>query len=290
MKPIRIGTRDSQLALWQAETVQYQLELLGYPTEIVGIKSKGDLELTTPLYEMGVTGIFTKALDIALLKGEIDIAVHSMKDVPTLLPDGIAVGAVLERGNPHDILVYKGDVSDLDSRVATIATSSLRRKAQWLHRYPHHTIENLRGNVNTRLQKLADNPWDGAIFAAAGLERIDKLPEDYLVLDWMLPAPAQGAIMVLAHEDNVDLQGILLKIHDGKTYIETQVERAFLRALEGGCTAPIGAYAEFDGEQVHFKGGLWSEDGKQEALVNETFDHIDEFTGEWLASKIRDNY
>ena len=290
MKPIRIGTRDSQLALWQAETVQYQLELLGYLTEIVGIKSEGDLELTTPLYEMGVTGIFTKALDIALLKGEIDIAVHSMKDVPTLLPDGIAVGAVLERGNPHDILVYKGDVSDLDSRVATIATSSLRRKAQWLHRYPHHTIENLRGNVNTRLQKLADNPWDGAIFAAAGLERIDKLPEDYLVLDWMLPAPAQGAIMVLAHEDNVDLQGILLKIHDGKTYIETQVERAFLRALEGGCTAPIGAYAEFDGEQVHFKGGLWSEDGKQEALVNETFDHIDEFTGEWLASKIRDNY
>ena len=290
MKPIRIGTRDSQLALWQAETVQYQLELLGSPTEIVGIKSEGDLELTTPLYEMGVTGIFTKALDIALLKGEIDIAVHSMKDVPTLLPDGIAVGAVLERGNPHDILVYKGDVSDLDSRVATIATSSLRRKAQWLHRYPHHTIENLRGNVNTRLQKLADNPWDGAIFAAAGLERIDKLPEDYLVLDWMLPAPAQGAIMVLAHEDNVDLQGILLKIHDGKTYIETQVERAFLRALEGGCTAPIGAYAEFDGEQVHFKGGLWSEDGKQEALVNETFDHIDEFTGEWLASKIRDNY
>ena len=290
MKPIRIGTRDSQLALWQAETVQYQLELLGSPTEIVGIKSEGDLELTTPLYEMGVTGIFTKALDIALLKGEIDIAVHSMKDVPTLLPDGIAVGAVLERGNPHDILVYKGDVSDLDSRVATIATSSLRRKAQWLHSYTHHTIENLRGNVNTRLQKLADNPWDGAIFAAAGLERIDKLPEDYLVLDWMLPAPAQGAIMVLAHEDNVDLQGILLKIHDGKTYIETQVERAFLRALEGGCTAPIGAYAEFDGEQVHFKGGLWSEDGKQEALVNETFDHIDEFTGEWLASKIRDNY
>ena len=144
--------------------------------------------------------------------------------------------------------------------------------------------------MNTRLQKLADNPWDGAVFAAAGLERIDKLPEDYLVLDWMLPAPAQGAIMVLAHEDNVDLQGILLKIHDGKTYIETQVERAFLRALEGGCTAPIGAYAEFDGEQVHFKGGLWSEDGKREALVNETFDHIDEFTGEWLASKIRDNY
>ena len=176
MKTIRIGTRDSELALWQAKTVQHQLEVLGYSTEIVSTKSHGDIELSKPLYEMGVTGIFTKALDIALLNGEIDIAVHSMKDVPTALPDGIVVGAVLKRGNPHDVLVYKGDLSFLDTEIATIATSSLRRKAQWLHRYPHHNIENLRGNVNTRLQKLADNPWNGAIFAAAGLERIDKLP------------------------------------------------------------------------------------------------------------------
>jgi len=169
MKTIRIGTRDSELALWQAKTVQHQLEALGYSTEIVSTKSHGDIELSKPLYEMGVTGIFTKALDIALLNGEIDIAVHSMKDVPTALPDGIVVGAVLKRGNPHDVLVYKGDLSFLDAEIATIATSSLRRKAQWLHRYPHHNIENLRGNVNTRLQKLADNPWNGAIFAAAGL-------------------------------------------------------------------------------------------------------------------------
>ena len=140
MKTIRIGTRDSELALWQAKTVQHQLEVLGYSTEIVSTKSHGDIELSKPLYEMGVTGIFTKALDIALLNDEIDIAVHSMKDVPTALPDGIVVGAVLKRGNPHDVLVYKGDLSFLDAEIATIATSSLRRKAQWLHRYPHHNI------------------------------------------------------------------------------------------------------------------------------------------------------
>ena len=267
MKTIRIGTRDSELALWQAKTVQHQLEVLGYSTEIVSTKSHGDIELSKPLYEMGVTGIFTKALDIALLNGEIDIAVHSMKDVPIALPDGIVVGAVLKRGNPHDVLVYKGDLSFLDAEIATIATSSLRRKAQWLHRYPHHNIENLRGNVNTRLQKLADNPWNGAIFAAAGLERIDKLPE------------------------NIPVQGVLLRIHDGNTYVATQVERAFLRALEGGCTAPIGAFAQYDGQQkVYFKGGLWSEDGKKAAVIEEILTQINEHTGEQLAEKVKSKF
>lgn len=287
MKTIRIGTRDSELALWQAKTVQHQLEALGYPTEIVGTKSEGDIELNKPLYEMGVTGIFTKTLDIALLKGEIDLAVHSMKDVPTLLPEGLAVGAVLKRGTPHDVLVYKGNLSFLEDEVATIATSSLRRKAQWLHRYPHHKIENLRGNVNTRLQKLSDNPWNGAIFASAGLERIDKLPQNHLVLDWMLPAPAQGAIMVTVREDNVAVQETLVHLHDAYTYIATQLERDFLRALEGGCTAPIGAFAQLKGGKLHFKGGLWSEDGKEARVIEEELSQIDEHTGEWLASKIR---
>ena len=287
MKTIRIGTRDSELALWQAKTVQHQLEVLGYSTEIVSTKSHGDIELSKPLYEMGVTGIFTKALDIALLNGEIDIAVHSMKDVPTALHDGIVVGAVLKRGNPHDVLVYKGDLSFLDAKIATIATSSLRRKAQWLHRYPHHNIENLRGNVNTRLQKLADNPWNGAIFAAAGLERINKLPEKHLVLDWMLPAPAQGAIVVVVREDNVALQKKLLPLHDDYTYIATQLERDFLRALEGGCTAPIGAFAEFKDEKLYFKGGLWSEDGKESSVIDEVLTQIDEYTGEKLATMVR---
>ena len=287
MNTIRIGTRDSELALWQAKTVQNQLKTLGYPTEIVSTKSHGDIELSKPLYEMGVTGIFTKALDIALLNGEIDIAVHSMKDVPTALPEGIVVAAVLKRGNPHDVLVYKGDLSFLEAEIATVATSSLRRKAQWLHRYPHHKIENLRGNVNTRLQKLTDNSWNGAIFAAAGLERINKLPEKHLVLDWMLPAPAQGAIVVVVREDNVALQKKLLPLHDDYTYIATQLERDFLRALEGGCTAPIGAFAEFKDEKLYFKGGLWSEDGKESSVINEVLTQIDEYTGEKLATMVR---
>ena len=287
MNTIRIGTRDSELALWQAKTVQNQLKTLGYPTEIVSTKSHGDIELSKPLYEMGVTGIFTKALDIALLNSEIDIAVHSMKDVPTALPEGIVVGAVLKRGNPYDVLVYKGDLSFLEAEIATIATSSLRRKAQWLHRYPHHNIENLRGNVNTRLQKLTDNPWNGAIFAAAGLERINKLPEKHLVLDWMLPAPAQGAIVVVVREDNIDLQKKLLPLHDDYTYIATQLERDFLRALEGGCTAPIGAFAEFKDEKLYFKGGLWSEDGKESSVIDEVLTQIDEYTGEKLATMVR---
>ena len=287
MKTIRIGTRDSELALWQAKTVQHQLEVLGYSTEIVSTKSHGDIELSKPLYEMGVTGIFTKALDIALLNGEIDIAVHSMKDVPTTLPSGIVVGAVLKRGNPHDVLVYKGDLSFLDAEIAIIATSSLRRKAQWLHRYPHHNIENLRGNVNTRLQKLSDNSWNGAIFSAAGLERINKLPEKHLVLDWMLPAPAQGAIVVVVREDNVALQKKLLPLHNDYTYIATQLERDFLRALEGGCTAPIGAFAEFKDEKLYFKGGLWSEDGKESSVIDEVLTQIDEYTGEKLATMLR---
>lgn len=287
MNTIRIGTRDSELALWQAKTVQNQLKTLGYPTEIVSTKSHGDIELSKPLYEMGVTGIFTKALDIALLNSEIDIAVHSMKDVPTALPEGIVVGAVLKRGNPHDVLVYKGDLSFLEAEIATIATSSLRRKAQWLHRYPHHKIENLRGNVNTRLQKLTDNSWNGAIFAAAGLERINKLPEKHLVLDWMLPAPAQGAIVVVVREDNVALQKKLLSLHDDYTYIATQLERDFLRALEGGCTAPIGAFAEFKDEKLYFKGGLWSEDGKESSVIDEVLTQIDEYTGEKLATMVR---
>ena len=287
MNTIRIGTRDSELALWQAKTVQNQLKTLGYPTEIVSTKSHGDIELSKPLYEMGVTGIFTKALDISLLNGEIDIAVHSMKDVPTALPEGIVVGAVLKRGNPYDVLVYKGDLSFLEAEIATIATSSLRRKAQWLHRYPHHNIENLRGNVNTRLQKLTNNPWNGAIFATAGLERINKLPEKHLMLDWMLPAPAQGAIVVVVREDNVALQKKLLPLHDDYTYIATQLERDFLRALEGGCTAPIGAFAEFKDEKLYFKGGLWSEDGKESSVIDEVLTQIDEYTGEKLATMVR---
>ncbi|MDO9261960.1 MAG: hydroxymethylbilane synthase, partial [Flavobacteriaceae bacterium] len=166
-KIIRIGTRSSELALWQANLVAKQLKNKGYQSEIIEINSKGDIVLDKPLYRLGVVGVFTRNLDIAMLKGEIDIAVHSLKDVPTDLPDGIVQAAVLERANYHDILVYKNDTNFLNDENAILATGSLRRKAQWLNKYPTHSVVDLRGNVNTRLQKLQDNLWNGAIFAAA---------------------------------------------------------------------------------------------------------------------------
>src|SRR5687768_3335249 len=172
---IRIGTRESQLAVWQAKQVKNLLAQHGIASDLIYIKSEGDIDLKTPLYEMGVLGIFTRSLDTALLNDKIDIAVHSMKDVPTRLPQGIALAAVLKRGSFQDLLVYKENITFLDDQYskAVIATSSIRRKAQWLHRYPNHTIKNLRGNVNTRLQKLGGSYWNGAVFAAAGLERIN---------------------------------------------------------------------------------------------------------------------
>ena len=259
-KTIRIGTRDSELALWQANTVKNKLEALGYQTELLPVKSTGDLNLDQPLYEMGTTGIFTKTLDVAMVKDQIDIAVHSMKDVPTKLPNGIVQGAVLPRANVSDILIHKG--LDFLAAEGTIATGSLRRKAQWLNRYPTHQVENLRGNVNTRLQKLEDNDWNGAIFAAAGLERINLKPENFIDLDWMIPAPAQGAMLIVAKENDDFCKDAVAQLNDKNTAICVEIEREFLRVLEGGCTAPIGALATITNETVEFTGALFSLDGK----------------------------
>ena len=277
-KRIKIGTRDSELALWQAHTVEKKLNSLGYKTEIVAVKSTGDLILDKPLYELGITGIFTKTLDIAMLKGEVDIAVHSMKDVPTALPIGIVQAAVLERANTLDILVHKGNLDFLNAH-ATLATGSLRRKAQWLHKYPTHKIEDLRGNVNTRMQKLNDNHWNGAIFAAAGLERINLKPDTFLNLDWMVPAPAQGAMVVVAMEHDVFSREAISKLNHQETEICTHIERQFLKTLEGGCTAPIGALAIQENKQINFIGVLFSLDGKEKYTIEKScnFDNYSDF-------------
>jgi len=265
-KIIRIGTRDSQLAMWQAKTVQSQLEHLGHKTVLVPVKSTGDLVLDKPLYELGITGIFTKTLDIALLKGDIDIAVHSMKDVPTQLPNGIVKAAVLERAVARDVLVHFG-INFLDGE-GTIATGSLRRKAQWLHKYPKHKVVDIRGNVNSRLVKLIENGWKGAIFAQAGLERIKLLPKDAISLDWMIPAPAQGAMLVVALEKDKEILNHIAQLNHEESDICTAIEREFLRTLEGGCTAPIGAIATIKEQKVYFKGCLHSLDGKQQIEIN----------------------
>jgi len=267
-KTIRIGTRDSELALWQAHTVQKKLNDLGYKTEIIAVKSQGDIILDKPLYELGITGIFTKTLDIAMLNGQVDIAVHSMKDVPTALPIGIVQAAVLARANTLDILVHKGNLDFLEGN-GTIATGSLRRQAQWLNKYPNHKIVDLRGNVNTRLQKLNESDWSGAVFAAAGLERINLKPTDFINLDWMIPAPAQGAMVIVAMGNDDFTLDAVSQLNDIETEICTYIERQFLKTLEGGCTAPIGAlarYCELEDTFV-FKGSLLSIDGKEKLEI-----------------------
>ena len=216
-KIIKIGTRRSELAMWQAAKVQSEIEALGYETEIVPIDSQGDLDTTKPLYELGITGIFTKNLDIALLNKTIDIAVHSMKDVPTKLPQGIVQGAVLKRGSHRDVLIVKHNEEFLSQPKGTIATGSLRRKAMWLNKYPNHKVENLRGNVNTRLEKLENSDWDGAIFAGAGLERLGLKPKDAVNLSWMIPAPAQGAVMVACLEENEEVRKVCGEFNDSDT-------------------------------------------------------------------------
>lgn len=298
-KRIRIGTRDSELALWQAKSVQSQLKSLGHETALVAVKSTGDLALNKPIYELGISGVFTRTLDIALLNEEIDIAVHSLKDVPTTLPKGIVQAAVLKRGNVRDTLVFKNNEEFLAQRQAVIATGSLRRKAQWLNRYPTHSIEGLRGNVNTRLQKLSDSKtWNGAIFAAAGLGRIGLTPENAVNLEWMVPAPAQGAIVMACLESETEVLEACGALNHEETEICTNMERLFLKELEGGCSSPIGALAFIKNEEVHFHGIILSEDGskkveakrsaplgKHQSLVKECLAFIVERGGKNLIGK-----
>ena len=265
-KTLRIGTRDSQLALWQANKVGDLLEASHLKTQLVATKSAGDLNLTQPIYAMGIQGVFTKALDIALLENHIDLAVHSLKDVPTQLPEGLVLVAVLERGSASDVLVQTHKV-DLQ-KASTIATGSLRRKAQWMHRYPHHHVVNLRGNVQTRMDKLFSSNWEGAVFAKAGLERVELLGSHFQELKWMIPAPAQGAIGVVCRVEDTELIELLKKINHQPTRECVDIERDFLQILEGGCSAPIGAHAIVAQDKIQFKGGVFSLDGQIAATTS----------------------
>ena len=289
---IRIGTRESRLALWQATEVQRHLTVHGFTSELTPIKSEGDIDLTTPLYEMGIQGIFTRSLDIALLENRIDIAVHSMKDVPTQLPAGIIQASVLKRGAVSDLLAFKTTSAFLDdpTYIANVATSSIRRKAQWLHRYPAHHIHNLRGNMQTRLQKLGGEPWDAAIFAQAGLERIGLRPENSITLDWMLPAPAQGAIMVVCRSGDTHAYEACRHFNDIPTEICTSIERAFLRGLLGGCSTPVSALAVMQNDTIHFKGNILSPEGQKKAEIEKTAALKDaDLLGHLAAMELLDN-
>jgi hydroxymethylbilane synthase len=269
MKALKLGTRNSRLALWQANYVKSELESEGYEIEIVEIISQGEKDLISPLYELGVQGIFTKELDMALLNGSIDIAVHSLKDVPTVYAQGLFLAAVPHRGNHKDVLVYKKDNPFAIIRGDfTVATSSLRRKAQWLKRFPLHAVVPIRGNVNSRLKKLKeDSTMDAAIFAAAGLERLGIQLDDTVEIANILPAPSQGALGVFCRKDDAYSVDICQKLNDETSRIATSIERDFLYHLDGGCTMPIGAYAELKGDLWNIKGCILSEDGQQEVSV-----------------------
>ena len=284
-KVIRIGTRESALALWQAHTFQDLLNSKGFSSELIPIKSEGDLDLVQPLYEMGTVGIFTKTLDAALLNNRIDLAIHSMKDVPTLLPKGIQQAAVLERGPVKDVLVKKTYESSFEIP-PIIATGSLRRKAQWLSKFPNHNIVPLRGNIQTRLKKLKNQDWDGAIFAEAALVRLKTENENVNILDWMIPAPAQGALMIVCKSKDKALLNILKQFNHPETALCTQIERDFLRTLEWGCTAPIGAIAIVEGNNIKFQGGVFSLDGKRKFIIDETFEKSTELKGVKLANQL----
>lgn len=271
---IRIGTRNSPLAMWQAKEVEQKLQNLGYETVLVPVLSSGDKNLNQPLYSLGITGVFTKDLDIALLNNEIDIAVHSLKDVPTILPQNIEVSAVLERDFPQDVLVRKSSSKNKDLAELKIATSSLRRRAFWSEKFPNTQFSDIRGNVQTRLKKLEEGDFDATLFSLAGIKRM-KMELEYEMLDFMISAPSQGVVAISSRVDDVETKAILQKINHKTTQICVEIERSFLRTLEGGCTAPIGAIAVFEENKIKFSGRLNSLDGSKTIIVVEEFEYDD---------------
>ena len=271
---IRIGTRNSPLAMWQAKEVEQKLQNLGYETVLVPVLSSGDKNLNQPLYSLGITGVFTKDLDIALLNNEIDIAVHSLKDVPTILPQNIEVSAVLERDFPQDVLVRKSSSKNKDLAELKIATSSLRRRAFWSEKFPNTQFSDIRGNVQTRLKKLEEGDFDATLFSLAGIKRME-MELEYEMLDFMISAPSQGVVAISSRVDDVKTKAILQKINHKTTQICVEIERNFLRTLEGGCTAPIGAIAVFEENKIKFSGRLNSLDGSKTINVVEEFEYDD---------------
>lgn len=286
MQPLKIGSRESALALYQARKAQVLLKNNGIESEIIRISSEGDSDLETPLYEMGIQGIFTKSLDMALLQNKIDIAIHSAKDIPTILAKGLCIGAVLERGPVTDTIVKRNSSTFDYENICQIATGSLRRKMQWLHRYPHHEIHNLRGNIQTRLSKLENGNWDGAIFASAALHRLNINSDHAEILNWMLPSPAQGAIAIVCRETDPKILEILKSLNHEMSWLSIRAERQFLAALQGGCAVPIAALAEIKDGKLNFRGNIVSLDAKQKIEIEMEFDSEEENAGNIAAEEI----
>lgn len=264
-----IGTRSSTLARWQAEYVRDRLEEAGRPARLEEITTTGDQVQDVPLSRIGQKSVFTKELDLALLDGRIDCAVHSLKDLPTRLPDGLRIAAVGARETPWDVLVagpsFEGTIRDLPEG-AVLATSSLRRQAQLLAWRPDLSIEPVRGNVDTRLEKLRDQGWHGMVLAEAGLRRLgrDEAITQRFPAEIMLPAVGQGALGVATTEENEKLADLLAEVlEDPEQRGATAAERAMLRRLEGGCQVPVGAWGRIDEGTLHLDGCIAALDGSE---------------------------
>ena len=275
-RTVRIGSRKSQLALVQTHWVRDQLQH-HYPDrhfDISTMSTQGDKILDVALAKIGDKGLFTKELEVGMLNGDIDFAVHSLKDLPTNLPAGLILGCVTERENPADALVVHESHNDkqLDTlpEGAVVGTSSLRRLAQLRYHYPHLVFKDIRGNLNTRLQKLDDGGYDAIILAVAGLERLGMGDRVHQIIpaEISLHAVGQGALGIECRSSDPDILALLTAIEHRPTALRCYAERAFLRELEGGCQVPIGVNTAFDGDTLTLTGLVASLDGKR--LVKDT--------------------
>lgn len=279
MRKIIVGSRQSALALTQTKWVIRQLEALGLPFEfeIKKIVTKGDKIVDVTLSKVGGKGLFVKEIEQALLDKEIDMAVHSMKDMPALLPDGLTIGCIPKRVDVRDVLISKdGKTMDELPQGAIIGTSSLRRGAQLLAYRPDFKIKWIRGNIDTRIKKLKEEDYDAIILAAAGLERMEWKGEitQFIPVDISLPAVGQGALSIECRENDEELLDLLSRFNHRETEIAVQAERAFLNTLEGGCQVPIGAYGQINEQgNITLTGLVADPDGKvvlKEALEGST--------------------
>ncbi len=268
-KTLRIGTRASQLALWQANWVKSELEKRhpGLEVSLTKIKTQGDKILDVPLALVGGKGLFVKEIEEAMLRGEVDVAVHSMKDVPTVFPEGLALRCITEREDPRDILILKPGFKTFHElpQGARIGTSSLRRKAQLLHLRPDFQMIDIRGNVETRIRKLTDEDLDAVVLAAAGMNRLGFAGNisEYLPVEISLPAIGQGALGLETRIADGEINALVDFFNHPDTAWAVTAERALLRRLEGGCQVPIAAYGTVSGGRVNLTGLVSSVDGRE---------------------------
>jgi hydroxymethylbilane synthase len=268
MTPLGIGTRGSPLALWQARWVAERLQPLAAPRPVVlvEIETRGDQERDRPLAQIGGDGLFTKEIQRAVLDGRADVAVHSLKDLPTAGVSGLVLAAIPPRGTTGDAFLSRRHPSwDSLPIGAVVGTSSLRRRSQALHRRPDLRVIDLRGNVETRLRKLTEQDLDGIILAQAGLERLGLQEAITEILDpsWMLPAVGQGALGLECRDDDTQTLCLLRAIDDEPTQQAVLAERALLRCLGGGCLLPLGVRSRLQGPQLHLAAAVLSPDGTQ---------------------------